>query len=383
MRTLPAGALRILLVEDDGAFAAFLGTALAAEDDPPALQHAGDLATALSRIREGSADAVILDLNLPDSRGLDTLRAVVTAAPQLPVVVLSGAADAALARKALQLGAQDWIPKGHFDAELVQRAARYAVERKRLTDRLVEAQKLEVAGRLATGVAHEFNNVLTAIAGSALLVEEAEDAEGRRVALDLLRRAARQGVALSRQLLSLARDPPMNDAVVSLAELLEGSRVMVQAVLPAAIALEVDPIEDVPVRIDPGQFDQLLLNLVLNARDAMPSGGTLRIGVTSEEAPAPSEGIERDRRVTRRAVLRVGDTGVGIEPAIQPRLFEPFFSTKGARGTGLGLAAVAEIVGRFGGAIHVDSRLGAGTTVAISLPVAPEPGEESEEIGRE
>jgi signal transduction histidine kinase len=374
---LPAGPLRILLVEDDGTFATFLQTALAAEDDPPELQHAGDLAAALSRIRAGTHDAVVLDLDLPDSQGLDTLRALVAAAPLLPVVVLTGAAEVALGRKALQLGAQDWIPKGQFDAELVQRAVRYAVERKRLVDRLVQAQKLEIAGRLASSVAHEFNNVLTAIAGSAHLVEEAEDAEGRRLGLELLRRAARQGVALSRQLLSLARDPPMNDAVVNLADLLAHSRVMLQAVLPSAIELAVDPIEDLPVRIDPGQFDQLLLNLVLNARDAMPSGGTLRIGATAEPAPMPADGIEWDNRFTKCAVLRVSDTGVGIDPEIRSRLFEPFFTTKGARGTGLGLAAVAEIAGRFGGAVGVESRPGAGTTMVVFLPVA------SEENGRE
>lgn len=380
MDTLPPGSrLRILLVEDDGAFATFVGTALATDDDPPDLRHAGDLAAALLALRQDDPDAVVLDLNLPDSHGLDTLRAVVTAAPLLPVVVLTGAADLALARGALQLGAQDWIVKGQSDAPLLHRAVRYAVERKRLTHRLVQAQKLEVAGRLACGVAHEFNNVLTAIAGSAHLVEEAADAEGRRQALDLLRRAARQGVALSRQLLSLARDPPMNDEVVSLADLLERGRLMLQAVLPAAIELDLEPIEDVLVRIDPGQFDQLLLNLVLNARDAMPAGGRLRVGVTAEPGPPQGGGATWDTRVPTCAVLRVSDTGVGIDPAVRPRLFEPFFSTKGPRGTGLGLAAVAEIVGRFGGVIHVDSRLGAGTTVAISLPAVPGSGPESGE----
>jgi signal transduction histidine kinase len=378
--TLSSGTrLRILLVEDDDTFAAFLETALAAEDDPPELSHAVDLAGALERLRQGGPDAVILDLNLPDSQGLDTLRAVVTAAPLLPVVVLTGAADIALARKALQLGAQDWIVKGQFDAEIVQRAVRYAVERKALTDRLVEAQKLEVAGRLASGVAHEFNNVLTAIAGSAHLVEEAEDAEGRRQALELLHRAARQGIALSRQLLSLARDPPMNAELLSLGDLLQRSRLMIQAVLPSAIELELGPAEDVLVRIDPGQFDQLLLNLVLNARDAMPSGGTLRIGVTAESAPEQGA-TQWHPGFPICAVLRVSDTGVGIDPAIRSRLFEPFFSTKGPRGTGLGLAAVSEIVGRFRGAIHVDSTLGAGTTITVSLPASPGPvGEDGRE----
>jgi len=368
--------LRVLLVEDDAAFAAFLGLALAAGTEPAVVQAVSDLMGALEQIRRASPDAVVLDLNLPDSAGLATLRAVLASAPQLPVVVLTGVADVDIARQALQLGAQDWLVKGQLDPDVVQRAVRYAVERKHLTDRLVQAQKLEIAGRLANGVAHEFNNVLTAIAGSAQLVEDAADAEARAGALDLLRRAARQGIALSRQLLSLARNPPNNAAVVSTAGLVDSSRVLVQAVLPSRIQLEVGPVADVPVRLDPGQFDQLLLNLVLNARDAMPEGGTLRISVTAEPPHPAAAESEWACQTPLCAVVRVTDTGVGIDPSITPHLFEPFFTTKGSTGTGLGLAVVAEIVDRFGGAIHVESRLGAGTTFEVSLPTASEPAEE-------
>ena len=364
--------LRVLLVEDDAAFAAFLGIALGAGVEPAAVQAVGDLIGALEQIRQTNPDAVVLDLNLPDSDGLATLRAVLASAPQMPIVVLTGLADVDVARQALQLGAQDWLLKGQLDPDVVQRAVRYAVERKHLTDRLVQAQKLEIAGRLANGVAHEFNNVLTAIAGSAQLVEDAADADARASALDLLRRAARQGIALSRQLLSLARNPPVNAAVVSTAGLVDSGRPLVQAVLPSTVHLEFGPIADVPVRLNPGQFDQLLLNLVLNARDAMPEGGTLRISVTAEAAHPAAADSEWASHDPLYAVVRVSDTGVGIDPSIRPRLFEPFFSTKGARGTGLGLAVVAEIVDRFGGAIHVESRLGAGTTFAVCVPAASE-----------
>jgi two-component system, cell cycle sensor histidine kinase and response regulator CckA len=370
--------LRVLLVEDDEAFASFLALALARSAQSVAVHAVSDLRAALEQVALTRPDAVILDLNLPDSNGLATLRAVLAAAPEMPVVVLTGVDDVDVAGQALQLGAQDWLLKGQLDPELVQRAVRYAVERKHLTERLVQAQKLEIAGRLANGVAHEFNNVLTAVAGSAQLVEEAEDAEARASALDLLRRAARQGIALSRQLLSLARNPPINAAVVSTAALVDSGRPLVQAVLPSAVQLEIGPVADVPVRLDPGQFDQLLLNLVLNARDAMPQGGTLRISVTAEpahshEASAESEWASRNPLY---AVVRVSDTGIGIDPAIRGRLFEPFFTTKGALGTGLGLAVVAEIVDRFGGAIHVDSWPGTGTTFAVSVPAAAEPAEE-------
>jgi signal transduction histidine kinase len=369
--SLPRGSrLRVLLVEDDDAYAGFLQAALATADEPPELHRAADLAAALDSVGRLHPDAVLLDLNLPDSGGVDTLRAFVAVAPDVPVIVLTGVSDTALARDALQLGAQDWVSKEQLDPELVQRTVRYAVERKQLTDRLVQAQKLEIAGQLANGVAHEFNNVLTAIAGSVHLVEEAEDGEARRQALELLRRAARQGVALSRQLLSLARNPPINDEVVDLGALLDQTRLLVQAVLPSSIELEVGPADRVLVRIDPGQFDQLLLNLVLNAKDAMPDGGTLRIAVTEEARSGPQTHPGRSH-----AVIRVTDTGHGIDPAIRSRLFEPFFSTKGPRGTGLGLAVVAEIVERFGGAITIDSQIGQGTTFTVSLPVLGPAGE--------
>jgi signal transduction histidine kinase len=368
--------LRVLLVEDDAAFASFLTVALGAGAEPASVEAAGDLMDALDRIRRTKPDAVVLDLNLPDSEGLATLRAVLASAPQMPVVVLTGVGGGDIARQALQLGAQDWLLKGQLDPDVVQRAVRYAVERKQLTDRLVQAQKLEIAGRLANGVAHEFNNVLTAIAGSAQLVEEAVDEAARGSALDLLHRAARQGIALSRQLLSLARNPPVNTAVVSTATLVDSSLLLVQAVLPSTVQLEVGPVAEVPVRLDPGQFDQLLLNLVLNARDAMPQGGTLHISVTAEAPHSAAAESERVSEDPLYAVVRVTDTGVGIDPSITTRLFEPFFSTKGARGTGLGLAVVAEIVDRFGGAIHVESRLGAGTTFAVSVPTAIEATEE-------
>jgi signal transduction histidine kinase len=357
--------LRLLLVEDDEAFTAYVRLALTAAPDAVELETAGDLATALEAVRAREPEGILLDLSLPDSQGLATLRVVLDAAPNAAVVILTGAADVRVAPDALRLGAQDWLVKGDIEPEVLGRALRYAVERKRLVRGLVRAQKLEVAGRLATGVAHEFNNVLTAILGSAQLVEDAPDDEARRGALDLLRRAARQGAALSQQLLSLARNPPNNATLVSTAMLLSHALPLVQAIVPATIELQVGPVADIDVQIDPGQFDQMLLNLVFNAKDAMPDGGTLRISVQEAPGGPPSPASLAGRPF---AVFRVSDTGPGMENAVLAHLFEPFFTTKGARGTGLGLAVSAEIVERFGGVIHVDSRVGVGTSFAVWLP---------------
>ena len=365
-----APGLRLLLVEDDEAFSAFVTTALAVGGDPIELRAAAELAAALGHLRDVTPDAVLLDLNLPDSQGLATLREVLAASPDVAVVVLTGLDDADVARAALKLGAQDWLVKGELDPALIHRAVRYAVDRKTLTKSLVQVQKLEVVGRLATGVAHEFNNVLTAILGSAQLIDEAADAEGKRAALDLLRRAARQGTALSRQLLSLARNPPNNDAVVPVSSLIDNALGLIQAVVPSAIQLVVGSIVEAYVRLDPGQFDQVLLNLVLNAKDAMPEGGTLSISVVGGRATVGPSVVDALKGGDGFATFLVSDTGTGIEPSLLPRLFHPFVTTKGDKGTGLGLAVVAEIVARFGGAIQVDSQRGSGTTFAIILPVS-------------
>jgi signal transduction histidine kinase len=369
--------LHVLLVEDDDAFSRYVRAALDAGSDTVHLEAAGSLATAVELLRGTRLDGILLDLNLPDSQGLSTLRRVIDAAPRPAVVILTGVAETSIAQDALRLGAQDWLIKGQLDPEVLQRALRYAVERKRLTDGLLQAQKLEIAGRLATGVAHEFNNVLTAILGSAQLAEEATDEESRRASLDLLRRAARQGAAVSRQLLSLSRNPPTNPLVVSAASLVQHATPLVQAILPSTIQLEVGPVADVDVRLDSGQFDQMLLNLVFNARDAMPTGGTLGVRVDAERpGPLPPAGLADGLF----AVVRVTDTGRGIDEATLPRLFEPFFTTKGWGGTGLGLAVSAEIVERFGGAIQVESQVGTGTTFAIWLPASELPANEQEDF---
>lgn len=283
------------------------------------------------------------------------------------VVVLTGVADTDVAHEALRLGAQDWLMKDDVDPELLWRSVRYAVERKRLVDDRLRAQKLEIAGRLATGVAHEFNNVLTAIVGSAHLVEAAADDVEKRAASALLHRAARQGAALSRQLLSLARNPTNHAAIVSATVLVETALPLVHAILPNEIKLSVGPVPDAEVEIDPGQFDQVILNLVFNAKDAMPHGGILRITVDVQTIAAAAPGATDDRSYV---VFQVSDTGSGIDPDTVPHIFEPFFTTKGWRGTGLGLAVCAEIAERFGGTIHAESRPGAGTTIALRLPAA-------------
>jgi signal transduction histidine kinase len=190
--------------------------------------------------------------------------------------------------------------------------------------------------------------------------------------MDLLRRSVRQGTALSRQLLSLSRNPARHDILVEASSLVAGAIRLIQAILPSSIDLVAGPVADATVRVDPGQFDQVMLNLALNARDAMTAGGTLTISVSTKLAGDLHPTIGTLESGKPFVIFGVTDTGTGIDATVRPRLFEPFFTTKEHLGTGLGLAVVAEIVARFRGAIQVDTRLGAGTTFSIVLPTCDE-----------
>jgi signal transduction histidine kinase len=362
--------LSVLLVEDDPTFAEFLKTTLPHPGEVDLdLRWEPRLASALEVIRDVPVDAVLLDLNLPDSRGLDTLTRVVDAASHMPVVVLTGVDDAGLATEALRRGAQDWLTKGRLDPELVSRATRYAVERKRLEDRLIRSQKLEAVGRLAGRIAHEFNNLLTVILGNADLMSPAiADAELRE-GLSEIQRAATRGSALMQHLLGFTRNQPVRPDIVDAGSLLAGATSLLKAVLPESIEMRTGPShESGPVRVDRGQFDQILLNLAINARDAMPSGGTLTLQSWRETVTGTREGTLSS--LGRYIVIEVSDTGTGIAPDVLPHIFEPFFSTKKDRGTGLGLSLCAEILARYGGALRVRSTLDVGTTFLLYLPEA-------------
>jgi signal transduction histidine kinase len=254
--------------------------------------------------------------------------------------------------------------------ELAEEAAR----RQRAEHLLVEAQKLEAIGRLSGGVAHDFNNLLTGISGFAELVRR-ELPAGTPTATDLdeIVSAARRGGELTRQLLAFARQQRIEPRLLHLEGRVQSMRKIVNRLLGDHIQLELRLApEPWTVRMDPGQLEQVLMNLAVNARDAMPGGGRLaiiteRCTVTAgESAPSPELGPGDYVRLTVR------DNGVGIDEAVRARIFEPFFTTKAeGRGTGLGLATCYGIVRQAGGAIAVDSAPGRGSAFHIYLPRVP------------
>jgi two-component system cell cycle sensor histidine kinase/response regulator CckA len=240
-----------------------------------------------------------------------------------------------------------------------------------LEDQLRQAQKMEAIGRLASGVAHDFNNVLTAILGSAdLLSMKLEPTDPRWVEADAIKRAADRGAALTKKLLSFGRPERSHETVVDVVATVGSMEPMLRRLVLNKIAICVTA-STLPllVRAQESALSQIVLNLVINARDAMPDGGsvTIDMGLFELRDPlAPRLGLTPGPY----AGLSVTDTGQGIPPEVRRHLFEPFFSTKPTdQGTGLGLSIVYGIVKGLGGAIEMQSEGGSGTTFMIYIPL--------------
>jgi len=244
-------------------------------------------------------------------------------------------------------------------------------QRRTLEDQLLQSQKMEGIGRLAGGVAHDFNNLLTAIMGYCELALGTLPPEHEvREDLEQIRRAGTSAAALTGQLLAFARRQMIAPRVLDLPHLLEELRPLLARLTGDDIRLQIEaPIDTWPVKVDPGPFEQVLVNLTVNARDAMPDGGTLTITLGNLAAAAAAD-LGRPGLADHDWVsLAVHDTGTGMPEAVRALAFEPFFTTKPkGKGTGLGLATCHGIVAQAGGQIWADSAPGAGTCIMILLP---------------
>ena len=256
---------------------------------------------------------------------------------------------------------------GTGDDRLFTIIIRDRTEHDQLQAQLLQSQKLEGIGRLAGGVAHDFNNLLTVILGYCELLRMRQRGGSE---LEEINNAARRASQLTRQLLAFSRRQVLQVETLDLNGLIRGLNRMLRRIIGEDVVLETDLADDfLWVVADVGQMEQVLLNLVVNARDAMPSGGTLRI-VTRISDPAIAHPGLSPRQLVE---LTVSDTGVGMAEDVRTRIFEPFFTTKGDAGTGLGLATVYGIVTQTGGDIACDSTPGQGSTFHVWLPLAPAP----------
>jgi two-component system, cell cycle sensor histidine kinase and response regulator CckA len=251
-------------------------------------------------------------------------------------------------------------------------------QRRQLEMQLRHAQKMEAIGRLAGGVAHDFNNLLSVIYGhSELLAATPPSPERLRESLAEIRRATERGAALTQQLLAFGRRQVVEPEVLDLNAVVTESRNLLQRLIGEDVQLAITLAPRLSaVKVDPSQIDQVLMNLTLNAREAMPQGGRLTIETREVDLGVSYPSSHPEARPGHHVLLTVSDTGCGMTPELQARIFEPFFSTK-SDGTGLGLSVVDGIVRQSGGHLTLESRPGLGTTFKIYLPAVTEPVEES------
>jgi len=262
------------------------------------------------------------------------------------------------------------------DPDAVMGVARDVTGRKQLERQFLQAQKMEAIGQLAGGIAHDFNNVLTAILGySELVLERIGDDAGLAADMQEIKKAGERAGRLTRQLLAFGRKQALVPQVLELSAVLHEIERMLARVIGEDVHVDIVAPSNVDcVKVDPGQIEQVIVNLAINARDAMPQGGRLHIETANLAVGAGGDPGHPDVPAGRYVVLTVRDSGCGMPPDVVAHAFEPFFTTKPVgKGTGLGLATVYGIVKQSGGQVAIDSAPGRGTTVTVYLPSAGEP----------
>jgi signal transduction histidine kinase len=351
---------------------------LEADDGPAALQV----------LRRGDASLAVLDQRMPVLDGVQVLRQLRDMEPFPRIVLLTDAHDVRTAVEAVKLGAVDCLDLPVADDDLflaVQAAATLTPQPAGYLDetaqRLLPAQKWEAIGVLASAVAHDLNNYLTVVLGySEIMLSILRRTEPLRDYLKEIRRAGERAAELTQQLVAISRPRQPGVRPFNLNAVLTSALRLLRPLLGESITLETHfPAKLARVHADPGQIEQVLLNLALNARDAMPYGGHLVIA-TADADPVgqPGNGTGTGESAGS-VVLTVSDTGHGMDAETQSRLFEPFFTTKGpGQGTGLGLLAVRQIIEASGGTVEISSIGGRGTVVTIRLPAAT--GQNEDEV---
>jgi PAS domain S-box-containing protein len=253
--------------------------------------------------------------------------------------------------------------------KIVQGIFRNITERKRLEEEVRQAQKMEVVGRLAGGIAHDFNNLLMVILTQLAKIQNLPKRAQLLQHAETIRTAAEKAASLTKQLLAFGRKQVLLLQVLDLNELLSDVKAMLSTLPSEQIQLMVIPSsQPLPVKVDPGKIEQVIMNLAVNACDAMPSGGVLKI--KTSRVPRAVPGAIAKNQSAAYAMLEITDTGSGIDEETKSHLFEPFFTTKPVgKGSGLGLSTVYGIVKQSGGSIEVDSEPGEGTTFTVYLPI--------------
>jgi two-component system cell cycle sensor histidine kinase/response regulator CckA len=374
--------LRILHLEDDENDAALVQANLGAGAILSTTRRVHTRAAFDAALDGGGIDLILSDYSMPAFDGLSALKMAHSRCPDVPVIFVSGTLGEEKAIDSLKNGATDYILKGSLGrlAPAVKRAMEEVdarLERQRLEERFIEAQKMEVIGRLAGGIAHDFNNILAVIMGyNEVMLSELEPNSELYKGAEEIRNASERAAGLTKQLLVFSRKQTVQPVVLDLENSVQKLESMLRRLIGANIEMTIiGENSGGYIRADNGYIGQVLMNLVVNACDAMPNGGKLTIAtanVTLDQDYVDAHPGETPGHFVR---LRVRDTGMGMTDDIKAHLFEAFFTTKPiGKGTGLGLATCQSIVRQCGGHIDVASELGQGATFDVYFPRVDRPG---------
>ncbi len=405
--------IRILHLEDSDLDAELVEAALDAIGRPYAVERVMDGPAFAAAAQPGRHDLILADFVLPTFDGLGALMVAQAQCPDTPFVFVSGTLGEETAVEALKNGAVDYITKQRLERlprtvlralaeaqakhdkrlaeaalqslndtleiRIVERTRELAasnaalqtqiVERERVEEALRLAQRLEAVGQLTSGVAHDFNNLLTVISGNIEFLAREVTGERSQRRLALMKGAADRGANLTAQLLAFSRRQRLAPTPVSLNQTVASMRDLLQSSMGGAVRIETTLHADLwPALVDATQIELVILNLAINARDAMAVGGSLTIETanvtvkaqpTRPEEPVPGEYV----------MVAISDTGTGMTPDVVKRVFEPFFTTKEVgKGSGLGLAQAYGFVKQSGGGIRIDTIVGEGTSIRVYLP---------------
>jgi signal transduction histidine kinase len=389
MAATPDASLRVLIVEDrleDAELAvrelarAELECDTTRVDTAPAFRRA---------LKDFSPMLVLADYTVPGFGGMAALQILRDEAPDVPLIIVTGSLDEETAVACIKSGAADYVLKSNLIrlGPAVRGALALAESRGRarsLEAQLLLSQKMEAIGRLAGGVAHDFNNILTAIGGySDLLLADLPEGDPRRRDVEEIHEATERAAGLTQQLLAFSRRQVLQPKVVDLNALVTDIEKLLRRLIGEDIlfATVLQPRLG-NVRADPGKLEQVIVNLAVNARDAMPDGGRLTIETRNVQLDESYAVDHPSVQPGRYVLLAVTDSGVGMSEETKARIFEPFFTTKArGKGTGLGLATVYGIVNQTGGHIWAYSEAGKGTVMRVYLPRVDEPADPVERPG--
>jgi two-component system cell cycle sensor histidine kinase/response regulator CckA len=370
--------LRLLLIEDSEEDCTLLLRTLR-NSGYEVVHKRVDTAEALQAVlREHTWDCVISDFSLPGFSGISALKIVREKDLDVPFIFVSGTIGEDVAVEAMRGGAQDYVLKGNLarlppaiHRELVDAEIRR--QHKDSEQKLRQLEKFEAIGKLAGGIAHDFNNVIGAIMGWAELGEDEVPSDSRAYKFFVnIREQSQRAGNLTSQLLAYARRQMLTRRNINLNDIVSQAMALLQRVIGEQIEVRTRLAPDlVTTKADPSQIEQVLINLCLNARDAMPAGG--RLSIETAKAELGEDFCRRTASLSpgRYVKLSVSDTGAGMSPAIIGKIFEPFFTTKEkGKGTGLGLATSFGIVKQHLGHIDVHSEIGKGSTFHVYLPAS-------------